>query len=89
MAASTRPQVLALYRAMLKESGKFSSYSYRTFAIRKIRDTFRENKNMLNPEGIQVLMDKASENLEIIRRQVLIGHLYEAKKLVVESKELH
>eukprot|EP00062_Callorhinchus_milii_P017045 gi/632969008/ref/XP_007900849.1/ PREDICTED: LYR motif-containing protein 4 isoform X1 [Callorhinchus milii] len=61
----------------------------RTFAIRKIRDTFRENKNMLNPEGIQVLMDKASENLEIIRRQVLIGHLYEAKKLVVESKELH
>uniref|UniRef100_A0A8C0CRR4 LYR motif containing 4 n=1 Tax=Balaenoptera musculus TaxID=9771 RepID=A0A8C0CRR4_BALMU len=69
MAASSRAQVLDLYRAMLRESKHFSAYNYRTYAIRRIRDAFRENKNVKDPVQIQALMNKARRDLGIIRRQ--------------------
>ncbi|XP_041039433.1 LYR motif-containing protein 4 isoform X3 [Carcharodon carcharias] len=71
MAGPSSRQVLSLYRVMLKESKKFSSYNYRTFALRRIKDTFRENKNVTNPEVIQELIEKAEANTEVIRRQVV------------------
>ncbi|XP_019488106.1 PREDICTED: LYR motif-containing protein 4 isoform X1 [Hipposideros armiger] len=69
MAASSRAQVLDLYRAMLRESKHFSAYNYRTYAIRRIRDAFRENKNVQDPVEIQTLVNKAKRDLGMIRRQ--------------------
>ncbi|XP_034886674.1 LYR motif-containing protein 4 isoform X1 [Mirounga angustirostris] len=69
MAASSRAQVLDLYRAMLRESKHFSAYNYRTYAVRRIRDAFRENKNVKDPVEIQALVNKAKRDLGIIRRQ--------------------
>lgn len=87
MAASSRARVLDLYRAMLRESKQFSAYNYRTYAIRKIRDAFRENKNMKDPVEIQALVNKAKRDLEMIRRQVHIGQLYSTEKLIIENQE--
>ncbi|XP_006768752.1 PREDICTED: LYR motif-containing protein 4 isoform X2 [Myotis davidii] len=87
MAASSRARVLDLYRAMLRESKQFSAYNYRTYAIRKIRDAFRENKNMKDPVEIQALVNKAKGDLEMIRRQVHIGQLYSTDKLIIENQE--
>ncbi|XP_062040278.1 LYR motif-containing protein 4 [Lepus europaeus] len=87
MAASSRAQVLDLYRAMLRESKHFSAYNYRTYAIRRIRDAFRENKNVKDPVEIQALVNKAKRDLGIIRRQVHIGQLYSTDKLVIENQE--
>ncbi|OXB57908.1 hypothetical protein ASZ78_009269 [Callipepla squamata] len=75
MAASSRAQVLRLYRALLRESQRFSGYNYsleiiRTYAIRRIRDAFRENKSIKDSEKIEELVNKAKENLEIIHRQI-------------------
>ncbi|KAM9228053.1 LYR motif-containing protein 4 isoform 2-T2 [Leptosomus discolor] len=87
MAASSRAQVLRLYRALLRESQCFSGYNYRTYAIRRIRDAFRENKNIKDSEKIEELVNKAKANLEVIHRQVTIGQLYSTQKLVIESPE--
>ncbi|KAK1173673.1 LYR motif-containing protein 4A [Acipenser oxyrinchus oxyrinchus] len=70
MAASSRTQVLSLYRLMLKESKNFPAYNYRTYAIRRVRDAFRENKHVEDPKTIQALLVKARENLLLIQRQV-------------------
>ncbi|XP_048794453.1 LYR motif-containing protein 4 isoform X2 [Lagopus muta] len=85
MAASSRVQVLRLYRALLRESQRFSGYNYRTYAIRRIRDAFRENKSIKDSAKIEELVNKAKENLEIIHRQVTIGQMYATQKLVIES----
>ncbi|KAM9637045.1 LYR motif-containing protein 4 isoform 1-T1 [Morphnus guianensis] len=69
MAASSRAQVLRLYRALLRESQRFGGYNYRTYAIRRIRDAFRENKNIKDSEKIEELVNKAKVNLEVIHRQ--------------------
>lgn len=87
MAASSRAQVLDLYRAMLRESKRFSAYNYRTYAIRRIRDAFRENKNVKDPVEIQSLVNKAKKDLGMIQRQVHIGQLYMTNKLVIEDQE--
>ncbi|KAM7177171.1 LYR motif-containing protein 4 isoform 1-T3 [Macrochelys suwanniensis] len=73
MAASSRAQVLRLYRALLRESQRFTAYGYRTYAIRRIRDAFRENKHLKDSEEIQTLLKNARTNLEIIHRQLLLG----------------
>ncbi|XP_068788041.1 LYR motif-containing protein 4 isoform X1 [Struthio camelus] len=86
MAASSRAQVLRLYRALLRESQRFSGYNYRTYAIRRIRDAFRENKNIKDSEKIEELVNKAKANLEIIHRQLNDQEV--AKKLwLLKAKE--
>ncbi|XP_009954237.1 PREDICTED: LYR motif-containing protein 4, partial [Leptosomus discolor] len=40
-----------------------------TYAIRRIRDAFRENKNIKDSEKIEELVNKAKANLEVIHRQ--------------------
>lgn len=81
----TRQETLKLYMMLLREAKQFTNYNFRNYAIRKIRDSFRENKHVSNPESIQTLLNEAYENLKIIRRQVTIGQLYTVDKLVIEN----
>ncbi|TRY53836.1 hypothetical protein DNTS_002793 [Danionella cerebrum] len=88
MASCSRAQVISLYRMLIKESKKFPSYNYRTYAIRRVKDGFRENINVDNPKTLDLLINQARENLAVIRRQVSVGHLYSAQKTILE-KESH
>ncbi|XP_048031272.1 LYR motif-containing protein 4 isoform X1 [Megalobrama amblycephala] len=69
MAASGREHVLSLYRLLLKESKKFPSYNYRTYALRRVRDAFRENRTVEDPKVVEELLNRARESLAIIQRQ--------------------
>ncbi|XP_067641629.1 protein bcn92 [Eurosta solidaginis] len=82
---STRRQVITIYRNLLREAEKIPAYNFRMFAVRKIRDTFRENKSISDFGVIDAKVAEANKNLELIRRQVIIGHLYSADKLVIEQ----
>ncbi|EDV34718.1 uncharacterized protein Dana_GF20805 [Drosophila ananassae] len=84
---STRRQAIVLYRNLLRESEKLPSYNFRMYAARKIRDTFRANKTIRDFEEIDRQMATGKQNLELIRRQVIIGHLYTTEKLVIENKK--
>ncbi|XP_010120816.1 PREDICTED: LYR motif-containing protein 4, partial [Chlamydotis macqueenii] len=44
-------------------------FVFRMYAIRRIRDAFRENKNIKDAEKIEELVNKAKANLEVIHRQ--------------------
>ncbi|XP_026130711.1 LYR motif-containing protein 4-like isoform X2 [Carassius auratus] len=88
MASCSRTQVISLYRMLVKESKKFSSYNYRTYALRRVKDGFRENLHVDNPKTLDTLINEARENLALIKRQVSIGHLYSSQRTVVE-KEPH
>ncbi|XP_051542659.1 LYR motif-containing protein 4 [Myxocyprinus asiaticus] len=84
MAASTRAQVLSLYRQLLKESKKFPSYNYRMYAIRRVRDAFRENRTVEDPKVVEELINRALDSLALIQRQVSIGKMYEIQKTIIE-----
>ncbi|XP_064555518.1 protein bcn92 [Drosophila montana] len=82
---STRRQAITLYRNLLRESEKLPSYNFRMYALRKIRDTFRANRMVNDFKEIDRHMANAKQSLELIRRQVIIGHLYTTDKLVIEQ----
>ncbi|XP_028824527.1 LYR motif-containing protein 4 isoform X3 [Denticeps clupeoides] len=70
MAASSKAQVLSLYRMLIKESKKFPSYNYRTYALRRVRDAFRENHKVDDPKVQEQLIRKAWDTLALIQRQI-------------------
>ncbi|XP_072318226.1 LYR motif-containing protein 4A-like [Eucyclogobius newberryi] len=84
MAAPARSQAISLYKMLLRESGKFPSYNYRTYALRRVRDAFRENQTVQDPELIHSLLQEGTRNLQVLQRQVAVGQLYTSQKLVVE-----
>ncbi|XP_036374964.1 LYR motif-containing protein 4 [Megalops cyprinoides] len=88
MASSSRTQVISLYRMLMRESKKFPSYNYRTYALRRVKDGFRENRIVDNPKTLDLLLNQARESLAVIKRQVSIGQLYSAQKTIVEEKGL-
>lgn len=79
-------EALALYKALLRESGKFHSYIYRTYALRRVRDAFRENRTVQDPEMRKQLLNHGRTSLEIIKRQTVINNLYKDQKLVIEQE---
>uniref|UniRef100_A0A8C1C5F8 LYR motif containing 4 n=2 Tax=Cyprinus carpio TaxID=7962 RepID=A0A8C1C5F8_CYPCA len=73
MAASSREHVLSLYRLLLKESKKFPSYNYRTYALRRVRDAFRENRTVEDPKVVEELVKRARDGLALIQRQASLS----------------
>ncbi|XP_055689026.1 LYR motif-containing protein 4 [Lutzomyia longipalpis] len=82
---SSKGKILSLYKLMLRESQKFTSYNYREYARRRIRDGFRDNKALSDSQTIENQIKYANDNLQIIQRQALIGDLYKTDKLVIEK----
>ncbi|XP_055913130.1 protein bcn92 [Eupeodes corollae] len=78
-------QVLSLYRMLVRESKKFPAYNYRMYFQRRIRDQFRENQCLTEPEQVAQQFKYGEEMLQLIRRQVIIGHLYGCDKLAIEN----
>jgi len=85
MSAATKEAILSLYKQMKREAIKFP-YSYRMYALRRIRDGFKENKNVTDPSQISQLYQAALRDMEIIKRQVVIGSLYKAPELIIEHQ---
>ncbi|XP_038070137.1 LYR motif-containing protein 4-like [Patiria miniata] len=86
MANATRATVLKLYREILRESKKFTGYNYREYALRRTKVAFRENKSLTDEAKIKALIQEAEENLQIIKRQVVLSQLYKDPSLVIEGE---
>ncbi|XP_076269135.1 LYR motif-containing protein bcn92 isoform X2 [Rhynchophorus ferrugineus] len=82
---STRNQVLKLYKMLLRESEKFESYNFRSYAVRRVKDAFRENQNLGNGNALREKISEGHKNLEIIKRQVLISQMYKTDRLIIEN----
>ncbi|KAK8394553.1 hypothetical protein O3P69_006601 [Scylla paramamosain] len=85
MAAGGRREALALYKALLRESGKFTSYNYREYALRRVRDGFRKAKSLTTEADQKRELEMAKESLQVIKRQVVLGNLYRSPTLVIEK----
>ncbi|EEB16834.1 conserved hypothetical protein [Pediculus humanus corporis] len=82
--SATRSNVLRLFKTMMRESQLFTSYNFRNYAIRRIRDAFKANKNLQDCDAIEAAYNEAFTTLAIIKRQVVIADMYKTDKLVLE-----
>ena len=72
--------ILSLYKEMLRESGKFVNFNYRSYALRRIKDGFRTNSKEVDPAKIEKQVRFAQDGLKIIKRQTIVGHLFDSKQ---------
>ena len=82
--STSRSAVLSLYHSLLRTGGQFNQYSFREYALRRTQDAFREHKNETDPERVQELMHRGLNDLQMMKRQTVIGQMYNIDKLVVE-----
>lgn len=73
---SNRVQVLGLYRQLLRESKKFTSYNFRDYAKHRIHHEFELNKQVTDPAKINLLIKKAENDLSSLKRQVIVSQLF-------------
>ncbi|RYP77783.1 hypothetical protein DL771_000880 [Monosporascus sp. 5C6A] len=78
-------QARSLYRQLLRTGENFQSYNFREYAKRRTRDAFRENKNVEDPRQIQDLIQKGLKELQMMKRQTVVGQFYQLDRLVVEG----
>jgi LYR motif-containing protein 4 len=82
--STSRSAVLSLYRNLLRTGSQFSQYGFREYARRRTRDAFREHKNETDPQKKQELVNRGINELQMMKRQTIIGQMYNIDKLVVE-----
>lgn len=75
----------ALYRALLRNSARFSDYNFREYAVRRTRDAFREHKNQTDPTVIDQLYRDGLNNLNIIERQAAISQMFKTNPIVIDN----
>jgi len=83
--ATSRTAILSLYRNLLRTGGNFTQYGFREYAKRRTRDAFREHKMETDQDRIQELVSRGIAELQSMKRQTVIGQMYNMDKLVVEG----
>ncbi|KAG6121569.1 hypothetical protein E4U14_001654 [Claviceps sp. LM454 group G7] len=78
-------KVRSLYRQLLRQGEQFTAYNFREYAKRRTRDAFRENKSVQDTRQIQDLVQKGLKELELLKRQTIIGQFYMMDRLVIEA----
>ncbi|KAG6045353.1 hypothetical protein E4U39_002457 [Claviceps sp. Clav50 group G5] len=78
-------KVRSLYRQLLRQGEQFTAYNFREYAKRRTRDAFRENKSVQDARQIQDLVQKGLKELELLKRQTIIGQFYMMDRLVIEA----
>ncbi|CEJ90892.1 hypothetical protein VHEMI06644 [[Torrubiella] hemipterigena] len=78
-------QIRSLYRQLIRQSNQFTAYNFREYAKRRTRDAFRANMTEQEPRRVQELVQQGLKDLQLLKRQTVIGQFYQIDRLVVES----
>lgn len=85
--APSRNSILALYKAMLKDSLKFENYNFREYFLRKTKYEFQKNKGLKDQSEIEKAYQTALKEYEVLKRQSQISQMYKFEKSVLENAQ--
>lgn len=75
-----------LYRALLRNSARFSDYNFREYALRRTRDAFQQHKMEKDPQVINQLYYDGLNNLAILKRQTAISQMFKTDPVIIEPR---
>mmetsp|Transcript_18969 Transcript_18969/g.26705 ORF Transcript_18969/g.26705 Transcript_18969/m.26705 type:complete len:84 (-) Transcript_18969:380-631(-) len=81
---ATSQAAKCLFRSLLREAKKMNDYNFRLYSIRRIKMGFLSNLSLEGQEAKAALED-GHHQLEILKRQAIIGNLYPSEHNVMES----
>ncbi len=80
----SRHDVLTLYASMIRHAKRFDDYNFRHHALRRIKYGFRQN--MQRSDGISPIYSDGLKQLDVLKRQVMLGKLYPETSSVIEAR---
>ncbi|KAJ7507306.1 hypothetical protein B0H11DRAFT_2169757 [Mycena galericulata] len=81
----SRRSILSLYSMMLRTSRSFSSYNFRTYFVRRTKETFRILQNETDGAKIKSMYSDAVAELTVLRRSAAVNQMYGGWRLAVED----
>jgi hypothetical protein len=79
-----RAASLSLYRSLLHEAKKMDNYNFRLYAIRRIKVGYRSNMSS-NAENAELAYREGIDQLNVLKRQSIVGNLYPSARSVMET----
>ncbi|KAL3790364.1 hypothetical protein HJC23_002750 [Cyclotella cryptica] len=77
---------LSLFRSLLRQARNMDNYNFREYATRRVRVGFENNRNLAG-DHLDMALREGREQLDILKRQVVLGRLYPSAPSVMESVE--
>ena len=74
---------LPLLRSLLREARHMNDYNFRSYAMRRVKEGFVQNRHLSGEEAAKAIRE-GEEQLQVLRRQVVLGKLYPSSKSVME-----
>ncbi|CAJ1953896.1 unnamed protein product [Cylindrotheca closterium] len=74
----------ALYRNLLRQAKQVTDYNFRSYSIRRVKTGFRKNQQLQGDEAAAAIQD-GHVQLEVLKRQVILGKLYPGAASVMDS----
>ncbi|KAK7261688.1 hypothetical protein RIF29_28005 [Crotalaria pallida] len=74
--APSRPQILSLFRSLLRVAHNFPDYNIREYMKRRTIDAFRQNRNLSEPPSICSAFSDGKSQLDVAKRQAVVYSLY-------------
>jgi len=84
-----RTKVLGLYRQMLKASHGFQDYGFKSYAQRRVRAGFEENRGVTDAAKQHELIESAKKDLKLLQRQSLINQMYSPGTYFMDTLPKH
>mmetsp|Transcript_16796 Transcript_16796/g.22990 ORF Transcript_16796/g.22990 Transcript_16796/m.22990 type:complete len:84 (-) Transcript_16796:398-649(-) len=78
---------LSLFRTLLREAKKMNDYNFRSYAVRRVKTGFNANRNLQGEEATAAITEGVKQ-LEVLKRQVVLGQLYPSEHSVMESRKM-
>ncbi|CAI0398857.1 unnamed protein product [Linum tenue] len=72
----SRPQILSLYRSILRTARQFTDYNIRQYSRRRAVDGFRQNGGLTDPSSISAAFSDGESQLQVVKRQAVVYSLY-------------
>lgn len=72
-----------LYRNLMREAKKMNDYNFRMYALRRVKTGFKMSRNLQGEEATAAIRN-GEEQLEVLKRQVILGQLYPSGHSVME-----
>ena len=79
--------MLGLFKSLLKESRKMSDYNFRSYAVRRTRQGFREGK-YVSPDLATQLYESGISQLAMLHRQQIISNLFPGVESVMSANTI-
>lgn len=84
-AAVSRDQVLRLYKDLLRHGAQFRDLNVRQYALRRVRQGFRENADLRDGDALQRAYEDGVRELEVVKRQSAVSRLFGSPRYVTET----